>query len=585
MSKILLGCAGKRPVHIDLDVLVRTRLLVQANSGGGKSWLLRRIAEQAFGKIQVLLLDRDGEYSTLREKYGYVLVGKGGETPADPRSAALVARRLLELNASAVCDLYEMKLHERHRWVRLFLEALVDAPKELWHPVLVIVDEAHEFAPEKGAGESEAADAMISLATRGRKRGFAPIFATQRLGKLRKDAAAELTNILVGQTFMDIDRKRAAEALGIPRQEERKFGDEMKVVEPGYFWALGRAISRERILVKIGSVSTTHAESGSARHAVGPPPAPSKIKALLPKLADLPREAEETAKTESELRLEIRGLKAKLVAKEREQPVAATPRPETKRIEIPVVSDGQIRRLEQALKRADEISARALQAIGKLTLEDSAKTIRAAIAEARSLGAGRPARTGPSRAPTPAPRPPMKAAARPIPVAPENGNGQDLIAGERRMIEILAQFHPGTRTRSQLGALAGYTPSGGTFGNYFGRLKRLGYIRENADGSVSLSVEGLDLFGGHPPTGPRTSRELIDMWRSKLLSGERKMLDVLVETYPESMTREDLGARTGFTATGGTFGNYLGTLRRNALVIVEGENVKAADTLFELQEV
>ena len=34
---------------IDLDSLLNTRLLVQANSGGGKSWLLRRILEQSHG--------------------------------------------------------------------------------------------------------------------------------------------------------------------------------------------------------------------------------------------------------------------------------------------------------------------------------------------------------------------------------------------------------------------------------------------------------------------------------------------------------------------------------------------------------
>lgn len=48
MSQIVLGKAGKKNVTLDLDVLLRTRLLVQANSGGGKSWLLRRLAEQLF---------------------------------------------------------------------------------------------------------------------------------------------------------------------------------------------------------------------------------------------------------------------------------------------------------------------------------------------------------------------------------------------------------------------------------------------------------------------------------------------------------------------------------------------------------
>ena len=34
---------------IDLPTLIDSRLLGQANSGGGKSWLLRRILEQSHG--------------------------------------------------------------------------------------------------------------------------------------------------------------------------------------------------------------------------------------------------------------------------------------------------------------------------------------------------------------------------------------------------------------------------------------------------------------------------------------------------------------------------------------------------------
>lgn len=128
-------------VHLDIDMLLRTRLLVQANSGGGKSWLLRRFAEQAFGKVPVILLDPEGEFASLREHFGYVLVGKGGETPADTRSAELVAHRLLELNASAVCDLYEMNPFDRHVWVQRFLGGLIEAPKKLWHPAVVIVEQ------------------------------------------------------------------------------------------------------------------------------------------------------------------------------------------------------------------------------------------------------------------------------------------------------------------------------------------------------------------------------------------------------------------------------------------------------------
>src|SRR5438094_10539198 len=94
--------------NIDLPTLIDTRLLVQANSGGGKSWLLRRLLEQSQGKVQQIVIDLEGEFATLREKYDYVLAGKDGDTPAEPRSAYLLAKRLLELNVSTIIDMYEL---------------------------------------------------------------------------------------------------------------------------------------------------------------------------------------------------------------------------------------------------------------------------------------------------------------------------------------------------------------------------------------------------------------------------------------------------------------------------------------------
>src|SRR5260370_23980943 len=123
---------------IDLPALLDTRLLIQANSGGGKSWLLRRILEQSHGKVQHIIIDLEGEFATLREKLDYVLAGRDGDTPADPKSAALLARKLLELNVSAILDLYELHYQDRKHFVRLFLESMINAPKDLWHPCLVV---------------------------------------------------------------------------------------------------------------------------------------------------------------------------------------------------------------------------------------------------------------------------------------------------------------------------------------------------------------------------------------------------------------------------------------------------------------
>jgi DNA helicase HerA-like ATPase len=53
-------------VICDVDTLIDTRMLVQSNSGGGKSWAVRRILESTHGKVQHLVLDPQGEAAVLR---------------------------------------------------------------------------------------------------------------------------------------------------------------------------------------------------------------------------------------------------------------------------------------------------------------------------------------------------------------------------------------------------------------------------------------------------------------------------------------------------------------------------------------
>src|SRR5690606_23837480 len=81
----------------DLPRLLETRMLVQANSGAGKSWLLRRLLEQSALNVQQLVIDPEGEFSTLREKFDYVIAAPhDGDAVAPPKTAQLLARRLLE---------------------------------------------------------------------------------------------------------------------------------------------------------------------------------------------------------------------------------------------------------------------------------------------------------------------------------------------------------------------------------------------------------------------------------------------------------------------------------------------------------
>lgn len=567
-----IGTTAGKIAHLDLNMLLRTRLLVQANSGGGKSWLMRRLAEQMFGKLQVIIIDPEGEFATLREKFGYVLVGKGGETPADVRSAALVARKLLELNASAVCDLFEMKAAARHVWVRLFLEALVDAPKHLWHPAAVIVDEAHMFAPEKGDGDSEASGAMIDLATRGRKRGFAAIFATQRLGKLNKDVAAELTNALIGRTFLDIDRERAAKALGIAKAEKPAFFDEIKVLEDGQFYGLGRAISIDRLLIKIGPVQTTHPEPGSARHAAEPPPAPSKVKELLPKLADLPKEAEEEAQTEAALRRQVQDLRRTVA--DLEAGLVAAPVPvavEREIVTVPLHTPEERTQIDALLHDLKLHALDIQKAGGTLTMYGS--DIDVALVTLRDL-LDKPLRTEVApyltapegirllgRATIDETRKFFSSPERP-PTMPASAGGISPLM--QRIVDAIAELGLlGVRTpdRAQVAFLVGYTNlRSKSFINALGALRSLGLIDYPSDGCVALTEAGITV--ARPRQRPRSPQELQARVLQQLTPVQQRILQPLIAMYPRAMTRDALAQEAGYSNTRSkSFVNSLGRLR------------------------
>lgn len=269
-------------VTVDLERLLITRLLIQASSGGGKSWGLRYLLEQTQDRVQQLVLDHEGEFASLRERHPYLLVGAQGELPAIPGQAHVLARRLMALGSSAIIDLSDLALPDRQLFVKGFCEGLIDLPQEEWHAVLVALDEVQMYAPETGRGESVAKPAVAALANLGRKRGQGSVFATQRIANVDNNVLAAVQNRLIGMTVLDTDVRRASQDLGFASRVQRQ---SLKTLEPGEFFAMGPAISREPILVRTGAVTTTHPRPGSVMPPA--PPAPEAIRALASQLADL----------------------------------------------------------------------------------------------------------------------------------------------------------------------------------------------------------------------------------------------------------------------------------------------------------
>ncbi len=252
---------GGSAALLDLEELLATRLLVQGNSGSGKSHLLRRLLEQSAPHVQQCIVDPEGDFVTLADRFGHLVV------EADRPEAELtrIAGRVRQHRVSVVLDLEGLDVEQQMRAAAAFLGGMFDADRDYWYPVLVVVDEAQLFAPAVAGEVSDEArklslGAMTNLMCRGRKRGLAGVIATQRLAKLAKNVAAEASNFLMGRTFLDIDMARAADLLGMDRRQSEMFRD----LARGHFVALGPALSRRPLPVRIGSVETS-ARSTSPR--------------------------------------------------------------------------------------------------------------------------------------------------------------------------------------------------------------------------------------------------------------------------------------------------------------------------------
>jgi len=254
-ASIIIGedSAGK-PARIDIEELLATRLLVQGNSGSGKSHLLRRLLEESAALVQQVVVDPEGDFVTLAEPFGHIVVDGAAYATKDLER---LAARVRQHRASVVLALDGLEIEAQMRCAATFLNALFDAPREQWYPALVVVDEAQMFAPAAAGDVSDevrrlSLSAMTNLMCRGRKRGLAGVIATQRLAKLAKNVAAEASNFLMGRTFLDIDMQRAADLLGMDRRQAETIRD----LARGQFLALGPAITRRPLSVRIGAVQT-----------------------------------------------------------------------------------------------------------------------------------------------------------------------------------------------------------------------------------------------------------------------------------------------------------------------------------------
>ena len=184
---------GEQPNEsVDLPVveILTGRGFVTGKSGSGKSNTASVVAENLLDAgFGMLIVDIDGEYYGLKEEYEILHVGADDECDIQVTvdHAEKIASLALEQNVPIILDVSSfLDEDEAEQLLTEVSKQLFAKEKKLKQPFLMLVEEVHEWIPEKGS-MGECGKMLIKIGKRGRNLGLGMVGISQRPADVKKD--------------------------------------------------------------------------------------------------------------------------------------------------------------------------------------------------------------------------------------------------------------------------------------------------------------------------------------------------------------------------------------------------------------
>ncbi len=567
-DRLALGRVGwsNKPFYLPLSMVTQT-LGILAKRRVGKTYTAKVMAEE-FGanNVPFTVLDPTGAWWGLRhsasgERPGLpvvILGGAHGDVPLERHGGKLVADLIVDHPGFYVLDLEGFDSGAaQDGFVTDFAERLYRRKALKRDPMHLFIDEADSFIPQRpGRDQLRMLGAFENIVRRGGIRGLGTTLISQRAAVVNKNVLTQLDALIVLQVTgpQDQDAIKDWVSRDASPSDTRLLMDSLAALPRGEAWVYRPGEVMARVLIREGKTFNSSAtpEMGAT---VKVPKGAAKVDLDAVRAAMAATIAEAEANDPAKLRARIKTLEGELAKRPTE--TVTVEKVVERVVEVPVMDDELWETLVKAWTSISEVGGR---------IDEVGARVMAAVTMAR----------------TPEPTPPVRMVghiterrqAEPVLIEAQadTADGLALRAGARKMLDVLVRHHPLRLTMGQWATLAGMTKTGGTWRNYLGSLRKAGLINETSAG-FGPTLEGLAHVGA-VGKGPMTTAEVRETWRGTLRAGARSMLDALINVYPSGITRDELGGLIGMEPSGGTFRNYIGTLKRNGLV--EGDGVLTA---------
>lgn len=600
---------------LPLEAITETIAILGIRGSGKTNTAVVYAEELLAAGQQIVVIDPTDAWWGLKsskdgQKPGFAVVVLGGKQqnlPLASTDGKLVADFVVEQGASVVCSLrgFESKQQEL-AFTTAFLRRLyfLKGQQERPTPLALFIDEASRLVPQRVMGEDAACvGAVQQIVRQGRSSGFGVVLIDQRAATVNKDVLAQLEMLIVHRTTGPQDRKALREWVQQHDTESREgaFLDSLASLNQGqaWFWSPGWLNLFRKVDVRERKTFDSSRTPRAGEVAVVPKKiADVDIEALRDKMAATIEKAK--ADDPKELRKEIARL-AKLVADK--VPAKSDPF-EIRRLTEHAVQHAladERKRTDGALDLLSRTVARLAEGVKKEVVKTQESIDRLGLA-AQDLGEVANTNTRKARGEVQLDgekgtgestilgsavgqnsRAPARPVAAPQPRAVRAASAEGALGKTpQRMLNALRFLETvGTSpaSRAAVAGLVGVSADTGTFRNYLSDLRAPGYISDGPGTNLSLTDAGRQQASDEGL--PTTTAELHDVWLSKLGGTPRRMLGVLLDAYPNHVTREQLGRACGIEHTTGTFRNYLSDMRSPGLIIdVDKATLRAADALF-----
>jgi uncharacterized protein len=603
-------------LNLPADEAITQKYGFIGRSGSGKSYASMRLAELFLNAgAQIIALDWVGIWWSLRlasngKDVGfpnvYIFGGEHQDVDLKPESGALMADLIVDKHISVVLDVMHFRKAERTRFATAFAEQFFHRKKTARSACHLFIEEAQAYLPQMVRGEeARMVGVFEDIGKVGRNYGIGTSLISQRPQAINKDVLNQVEVLLAFQTNGPQERKAIAGWTAENTTAGAAMIQELPKLHVGEALVWSPQWLRIAEKVHISKRDTYDASSTPKGNAKSIKPK-TLAKADLEQLGEQIAATIEKAKADDprELRKQIADLQRQLKGYT-SKGITPSHIPEVKppkRVEVPVLKDAQIARIEKLMDRFEKalglaMGEHVIGVRGELQkLVASVQSFRS-DADANATGhAGRlPERVSHSvvsrqhdgsqnarsAVASEARRDAHvrgRAHAQGV-AASSNGDSGALGKAERAILSVLAQFPEGCDA-GKLTLLSGYRYSGG-FRNSLGTLRTAGYIVGSNTGTMQITPAGESAVGGdfEPlPTGEGLQR----YWIAHRSFGacERAILTELV-AHRNGLTADQLCQATGYEYSGG-FRNSLGKLRTAGVLVGKNTDVmRAADVLFE----